>query len=188
MKIKLSFALFIAFFVFNVAPAQQHKMHFNSKNNIGISIGQKEIAPLIQTINGISFNNYFLGIGVGIDNYNYKSYPLFVDVHRYFGKAYKVFFYGDLGYNFSGRNKPGKEINYYSSYKFSGGVFSDFGIGYRTRFIKSSFLTISAGFTYKEMVDRISVPNECFAAPCSVNYSKYEYGNGRVALKAGVDF
>lgn len=188
MKIKLSFVLATAFFVFNGAQAQQHKMHFNSKNNIGISIGQKEIAPLFQTINGLSFSNYFLGIGAGIDNYNYKSYPLFFDVHRYFGRDNKVFFYGNLGYNFSGKNKPGKEINYYTSYKFSGGVFTDFGIGYRTRFIKKSFFTFSAGFTYKELVNKISIANECFAAPCAVDYSKYKYGNGRVALKAGVDF
>jgi hypothetical protein len=53
MKIKLLFVVLIAFFVFNVAQAQQHKMHFNSKNNIGISIGQKEITPLFQTINGL---------------------------------------------------------------------------------------------------------------------------------------
>ncbi|MDQ6902505.1 MAG: hypothetical protein M3139_05765 [Bacteroidota bacterium] len=188
MKIKLSFALIIAMFALNVATAQQHKIHFNSKNNIGISIGQKDIAPLLQTINGISFNKYFFGVGVGIDNYNYKSYPLFIHVRRYFGKDDNVFFFGDLGYNLSGKNKPGKEMGYYTAYDFSGGIYSDFGIGYRTRFINRSFFTVSAGFTYKEMANKISVMNECFAAPCTVDYSKYKYGNGRVALKAGIDF
>lgn len=188
MKVKLCFALFTSLFILNVATAQQHAVHFNSKNTIGISLGQKEMAPLFQTINGLSFNNYFAGVGVGIDDYNYKSYPLFIDARRYFGNDVEFFFYGNLGYNFSGKNKPGKEIPYYTSYKFSGGVYSDFGIGYRTRFIKQSFFTISAGFTYKEMVNKIAVVNECFAAPCTVDYSQYKYGNGRVALKAGIDF
>jgi hypothetical protein len=187
MQRKLFLAVYIIAFLFHAASGQQRKIHFNSKNNFGLSFGQHDAACLYQTINGLSLNNWFAGIGFGMDNYNYKSFPLFVDVRSYFGKTRHVFGYGDLGYNFSGKNKPGKEI-YYTSYHFSGGLFAEAGIGYEFKFIGKSFFTMSAEFTYKEINNKISVVNECFAAPCFVDYSKYKYGNGRVALKAGVDF
>lgn len=170
------------------AKAQQQKAKFNSKNAIGISIGQSGSSLLFQTVNGVSFNNWFYGIGIGADYYNYNSYPLFIDVRRYFGKNGKGFAYGDLGYNMSSNNKPGKEVYYYQSYKFSGGVYTDFGIGYKIKFISKSFFTVSAGFNYKEISNKISIVNECFVAPCPVDYSNYKYGNGKVVLKAGVDF
>ena len=44
------------------------------------------------------------------------------------------------------------------------------------------------GYSYKEINNKVAVTEECFAAPCNVDYSSYKYGNGRVVLKAGVDF
>ncbi len=56
------------------------------------------------------------------------------------------------------------------------------------KFISKSFFTVSAGFNYKEINNKISIVNECLVAPCPVDYSNYKYGNGKVVLKAGVDF
>ena len=69
-----------------------------------------------------------------------------------------------------------------------GGIYTDIGIGYKMKFTgKSSFL-ISTGYSYKEINNKVGVVNQCLVAPCPVDYSKYKYGNGRVVLKAGVDF
>ena len=64
------------------AKAQQQKAKFNSKNAIGISIGQSGSSFLFQTVNGVSFNKWFYGIGIGADYYNYNSYPLFADIRK----------------------------------------------------------------------------------------------------------
>ncbi len=183
------YILFIVASLICFSAKAQQKAKFNSKNSVGISIGQNGSSLLFQTVNGVSFNNWFYGIGIGADYYNYNSYPLFADIRRYFGKNGKGFVYGDLGYNFSGNNKPGKEVYYYQSYKFSGGVYTDLGIGYKMKFIRKSFFTVSAGFNYKEINNKVSagiIP--CYNAPCPVDYSNYKYGNGKVVLKAGVDF
>ena len=178
----------LASFIYFSASAQEEKLKFHSINAVGLSDGQSGAYGLFQTVNGLSYKKWYSGIGFGADYYHYKSYPLFIDTRRYFGKNDKGFAYADLGYNFSGKNKPGKEIFYYNSYHFSNGIYSDIGIGYKMKFIgKSSFL-ISTGYSYKEINNKVGVVNPCLVGPCPVDYSNYKYGSGRVVLKAGVDF
>ena len=188
MKIR-SFPFFLfSFFLCFSAAAQKEKVKFHSVNAIGLSDGQSGVHLLLQTVNGVAFKNFFSGIGVGADYYQYKSYPLFIDVRGYFGKNNKVFAYGDLGYNFSGKNKPGKEIYYYTSYRYTSGVYTDIGIGYKMRLTGNSSFLISTGYSYKEINNRVEVVSPCLVAPCPVDYDNYKYGNGRIVLKAGVDF
>lgn len=166
--------------------AQNKKAKFHSINSIGFVIGQSGTDMMAQSVNGFAYKNVYSGIGFAKDDYNYNSYPLFFDQRIYFGKRNNAFVYGDLGYNISGKNKPGKEI-YYNSYHFSGGVYTDFGIGYKIK-LRKSYLTLSPGFSYKEINNKVGVVNPCLVGPCPVDYSSYKYGNGRAVLKAGVDF
>jgi hypothetical protein len=188
MKIKSIPFFLLSLFIFFSASAQEKKLEFHSINTVGISDGQGGAHLLLQTVNGLAFKNWFSGIGFGADYYGYKSYPLFIDARRYFGKNDKGFVYGNLGYNLSAKNKPGKEVYYYTSYHFNSGVYTDIGIGYRMKFTRRSSFLISTGYSYKEINNKVGVVNECFALPCPVDYSNYKYGNGRVVLKAGVDF
>ena len=168
--------------------AQNKQLKFRSLNAIGFLIGEHGNDIMLQTINGVTYKNFYSGIGFGIDYYDYNSYPLFFDQRIYFGKKNKGFIYGDLGYNFTDKNKPGKEIYYYTSYHFSGGVYTDLGFGYQVKIKRKLFFTLSAGFTYKEINDKVGTTNFCLTPSCPVDYSNYKYGNGRVVLKAGVDF
>jgi len=168
---------------------QDKQIKFRSITSAGLLIGESGTDMMLQTVNGIACKNYFSGIGFGTDYYHFNSYPLFFDQRVYFGKNNKVFVYGDLGYNFSAKNKPGKEIYYYTSYHFNGGVYTDLGFGYRMKIKGKLFFTLSTGFTYKEINDKVGTSTLCLTPePCPVDYSTYKYGNGRVVLKAGVDF
>jgi len=186
MKIKFVSAFFFSLLVFS-ATAQRDKTQFHSLNSIGLSNGQSGGRFLMQTVNGLAFNNWFAGIGFGADYYPYKSLPLFMDGRRYFGKKDKGFIYADLGYNINNNNKPDKWI-FYTTYHSTGGIYSDFGVGYSIKIGRNSSCFISTGFNYKEMSFRVGDGAGCTDTPCSVDYSTYRYGNGRVALKAGVDF
>jgi hypothetical protein len=130
---------------------------------------------------------FYSGIGFGADYYSYNSYPLFFDQRIFLGKSGNVFFYGDIGYNFSSRNnKPGNGV-YYTNYRFSGGVYTDIGIGYRMKLKNRSFVTFSSGFSYKEINNKVAIISSCYLPEsCPVDFSNYRYGNGRVILKAGV--
>jgi hypothetical protein len=164
--------------------AQSRKIQFHSINSVGFVIGESGTDMMLQSVNGFAYKNFYSGIGFAKDDYNYNSYPLFFDQRIYFSEKNKAFAYGDLGYNFSGKNKPGKEVYYYTSYHFSGSVFTDFGIGYKMAFIKKSSLLLSIGYSYKELNDKI----ETIGPADGKNYSNYKYGNGRIVLKAGVGF
>jgi len=165
----------------------QEKVLFKSINTVGLSDGEGGANFLMQSVNGLSLKKWFTGIGFGADYYGYTSYPLFLDARRHFGNR-KGFAYADLGYNISGKNKPGKEVYYYNSYHFSSGVYSDIGVGYTIKFTKGSSFIFCAGYSYKEINNKVGITTECLVAPCPVDYSTYKYGNGRVVLKAGVDF
>ena len=43
------------------------------------------------------------------------------------------------------KTSPGKEVYYYTSYHFTGGVYTDIGIGYQMKFAGKSSFIISAG-------------------------------------------
>jgi len=188
MKIKFIPFFLLPLLIFFSASAQKEKLKFHSINSIGLSDGQSGGYFLFQTVNGLSCRKWFSGIGFGADYYPYKSYPLFLDTRKYFGKNSKGFAYGDLGYNFSGKNKPGKEVYYYTSYHFTGGIYTDIGVGYKMKFMRRSSFLFSTGYSYREINNKVGVANQCLVGPCSVDYSKYRYGNGRVVFKAGVDF
>jgi hypothetical protein len=113
---------------------------------------------------------------------------LFIDGRWYFGDKKSAFIYGDIGYNFTMKNKPGKEIYYYNTYNFRGGIYTDFGIGYQVSLNKYSSLAFSLGHSFKKLQNEVSVITQCLVAPCPVDYSKYDYEFGRMILKAGLVF
>lgn len=168
--------------------AQKKKIHFQSINEFAIVGGENHINTAFQTINGIKGSDWFLGAGIGIDYYRYKTLPLFFDGRWYFGEDKKAFIYGDIGYNFPMKNKPGKEIGSYSTYHFTGGLYSDLGIGYQVRLYKKSLLLFSLGYTSKDLKAKAGNTICPFAGPCYVDYNRYEFSFNRMILKAGLVF
>lgn len=188
MRKRLLIVPFITMISIHLA-AQKNKISFHSINSVSFLIGESATDWSFQTVNGIAYKNLFSGIGAGVDYYHYNSCPLFFDQRIFFGKGKNLFAYGDLGYNFNNKNnKPGKEIGFYSSYHFTGSVYAGIGFGYKQHFAGKSFLNFSAGFSYKQISNRVNVINECFVGPCTVDYNTYQYDNGRAVLQAGIDF
>jgi hypothetical protein len=186
MKRNIILTVIISLSVSFSAIAQKQKIKFHSIEIGGIAGGESQVKPVFQTINGLGFSRWFSAVGIGIDYYRYKTLPLFIDVRRFFGKENKGFLYADLGYNFPLKNKPGKEIGYYDTYHFKGGVYTDIGIGYKTKFIKRSSLLFSMGHSYKELQNEIGITPLC--TECQPYFYYYKFGFGRIAFKAGVEF
>jgi hypothetical protein len=172
--------------VFSISLYAQNQIKFNSINSGGITIGQSGSYGLFQTINGAMFQKWFAGLGAGYDYYYYTTIPLFIDARRYLNKQNNGFLYADIGYNFPWKNKPGKQIFNFSSYHFTGGLYSDIGIGYITKFIKKASFVMSAGYSYKKLNNKVGVINPCLVPPCPETFSDYDYGYGRIILKAGI--
>jgi hypothetical protein len=177
--------LLILLIGFNV-KAQNRKIQFHSINSVGFLIGESGSDILLQSVNGFSYKNFYSGIGFEKDDYNYNSYPLFFDQRVYLGKSENAFVYGDLGYNFHANNKPNKDIGYYDSYNFKGGIYTDFGLGFKVKFINKSSLLFSLGHSYKELKTKIGVTPLCVG--CDSYFYDYKFGYGRVIIKGGVEF
>jgi hypothetical protein len=188
MRKNFIFILIIPFVISVSASAQKTKIQFHSINQFAIVSGESHVNTAFQTINGIQFSNWFSGIGIGIDNYRYNTLPLFFDGRWYFEEDKRAFIYGDIGYNFPMKNKPGKEINYYSSYHFTGGIYTDAGIGFQVPLFKRSSLLFSLGYSSKELNTKVGSAYQCLVAPCPVDYSVYEFSFNRMILKAGLGF
>jgi hypothetical protein len=163
----------------------QEKIKLTSINMAGIVMGQNGNSSLVQTLNGITYKKSFTGVGVGIDYYKNKTIPLFADIRTSIAKT-NFFFFADPGYNFPHKNKPDEKVSFYNTYHFSGGFYTELGIGYKMRLAQKSFLLFSSGYSYKEITNKTGVVSPCLAAPCPVDYTTYKYSYGRVLFKAGI--
>ena len=174
-------------FMFLSISAQKGKPQFSTINSAGALFGQGSPEWLFQTVNGFKYQDLFVGIGLGVDQYAIRSLPLFLDVRMNFGQDKKGFVYGDLGHNFFLKDTRKNDfpipdlINNYS-----GGIYTDIGVGLRASFIKKVKMVVSIGHSFKKMHQQ-SIGHVCpFIPPCYEDVTKYEYGYGRFNLKLGL--
>src|SRR6185295_18507230 len=95
-------SLFIVAFVFlGICASAQKKASFSSRNYVGLLEGEHGSSLQLQTINGVQFSGWFVGLGAGIDWYYRRSIPVFTSVDKDFLKKGKRSFYlsGNVGIN-----------------------------------------------------------------------------------------
>jgi hypothetical protein len=125
---------------------------FQSINNVGLLEGQTGSAFQLQTINGARYQSWFAGLGLGLDDYRFRTIPLFMDIRKEFGKGSNhLFVYADGGISFSWVTD--KEKMGYANEHFSNGFYDDFGLGYKTLLGKRNALQFSLGYSYKNITD-----------------------------------
>ena len=167
--------------------SQTVKPQFRSINAAGISVGESHPQMLLQTVNGLTYKDWFAGVGVGLDEYEIKSLPLFADIRMNFGDKKKGFIYGDIGYNFFLEDKSKEHVFAGSESSYKGGIYTDLGIGMRIKFIKRVNMIFTLGHSYKT-IQQSRVYTICpFFSPCYEEISRYTYNYGRLNLKVGVE-
>lgn len=189
MKFKI--ILLFSFAVLAFAKLQaQHKVKFTSTNLAGILMGSSEPAFQVQSINGIRSKDFSAGIGVGMDNYYYKSIPVFLHVTRKITiKNFAPFIYTDIGLNLPEDRKGDEE--YWQARHYSKGLYFDLGVGYSIPVLKKIAMTFSLGYSQKHLNEKrdqgyfIGFPNWVFHELPSEYYS---YTFRRISLKAGLSF
>lgn len=125
-------------------------------------------------------------MGIGDDKYRYRTLPLFLDGRWNFGEEKQRVFYGDFGYSFAMKNKPGKEVIIIMNIISQEGIYTDAGIGFYFPLYKKSSLLFSLGYSYKRIKNETGV-NICpYAGRCYVDYSPYDLRFGRLTVKAGL--
>ena len=163
------------------------KVSLQTIASIGIIGGESGVKPGFQLIGGITRSKYFTGIGLGYDNYRYRSMPLFADLRINFTKRQIVFVYGDLGYNIPVHIKTDDDI-FKSTNLYYGGVYIDVGLGYRHRLNNKNSFLFSLGYNRKDINNKVGYTYPCFNPPCPEDISYYKYSMGRVVTKLGWEF
>jgi hypothetical protein len=193
MKQEIFFAVGL-FLMMNVMGQQTGKCNYHSINNVAVLKGGSDASLQLQTISGVQYKNFFGGIGVGLDNYYFKTVPLFVDLRKNFLEKKKTpFAYVDLGVNIPWDRA---KIESWSTSYYSSGFLYDMGVGYSIP-IKGRFsLNLSAGYSEKILNESRETTNwgwidfMGFGKPAimSKDTADYKYTFRRVSLKIGISF
>jgi hypothetical protein len=161
------------------------KVKFQSDFQLGILIGQNGHNFQVQSVNGIRINTFSLGLGAGIDFYESRSIPVFLDIKKdLFDKRETPFFYLSGGRHFPWRveaDDAGRK------FETEAGWFYDAGIGYTIPLKKQSIL-FSLGYSYKSYDEKVEYEYWCLWGDCPKTYETYSYKLRRISLRAGIRF
>ncbi len=195
----ICYLFIVIFFSFSHAQIQMKKkpsVNFTTIVQAGILEGQADKTfGQFQLVNGIQYNAWFYGLGLGIDYYGAKrTVPLFLDVKADLKKSGRTpFVYADAGYNFSWLRDGDKMTYWGTDYKTSGGLFYETGLGYKFTLKNKMAFGLSAGYSFKqhkEMYKRnIFMDFPPYNQPGYVQpYDIYDYQFRRISVKFNCSF
>lgn len=150
----------------------------------GVVTGEAGAKPLFQLSGGLSFRDQFIGAGIGYEQYQFNSFPVFADWRFNFGDQKSVFVYVNAGYNFAGSYHRDQETSKTRD-KMQGGFYGDGGVGYRFPAGAMHRLAVSTGYSHKSLVREKIFIYPCGYAGCNetINIYKYRYNYGRIVTK-----
>ena len=162
------------------------KIHFSTINQIGLIVGADGPQLELQSINGVRYNSWFAGAGIGLDYYYSKSIAVFMDVRKnLFIKTWPVYLYADAGINIPWVKKL---ETWEGKHEYEKGLYYDAGFGYRFRISNQSAIIINAGYSVKAFTEKISTGSVCIGGPCPEDKEQVNYQLRRISIKAGLQF
>lgn len=178
----------------NVMGQQKPSFKFHSITNVGVLTGANNAALQLQTINGVQYKTFFGGAGVGLDNYYFRTIPLFIDLRKNFlEKRLTPFAYVDLGSTIPWDRA---KVESWSTSYYRSGLFYDMGLGYSIP-IKGRFgLNVSAGYSQKVSNETSETSRWMWSdyipltggMPSTKDTTYYKYTLRRISLKIGFSF
>jgi hypothetical protein len=169
----------------------QNKVQFQTLGQAGFIKGQNNDALQYQSINGIRYKGYSLGIGVGVDYYYYRTVPVFAEMRKdLFNKKETPFIYAALGSSFPWNKEV--TINAWQRSDFSKGSFYEAGIGYKVPVKGRFFMSFSLGYSQKTLHEikytRMYRDFPPYDTESWSNPMYYDYTFRRISVKAGLGF
>jgi len=176
---------------------------YRSDNYAGLSSGQWGNYGLVQTINGIYQGPWFIGAGAGLDNYRFRSVPLFLSVTRDLPipaiKLGGLFVNLDGGTNLPWYTRTIEPYGGITSSKFHAAAWWSAGVGYKWKLSAAAgsrkALLLSVNYSEKRLKEtETALPPACNGLDCAMVYGPiqqpllYEYLNRVFLFKLGFQF
>jgi hypothetical protein len=181
MKYRICFVQLLILLCASGIAQTKPKIKFTSVNELGILTGESTAEFQMQSINGFSYKTFITGIGIGVDDYYERTFPLFVDIRKSFSKKESApFVYADAGYSFISKSSMTEwEMDR------KGGAYYAVGIGYEISTKGKVKAVFDVGYSYKRF-SRI-IDNEPWRS--SLHYfDTYDYSLSRISMRAGLRF
>jgi hypothetical protein len=183
--------LIFAVYLSGLVSAQQIKeadnWQFHSVNNVGLLEGETGSAFQLQSINGMQYRSWYVGIGLGLDFYRYRTIPLFIDLRKEFGSSVNKFFaYADGGVNFCWLT-DNEKMMYLTDDHFDTGFYTDLGLGYKIGVGKTNHLLLSIGYSLKKLKETYT-SYDYFPPDNRSDKDEINYNLNRLTLKMGWAF
>lgn len=184
-----SFAL--AMFMMVHAQAKKNpvsrKLHYQGSINIGMLNGSSSAATNLQTIHGVQYKTWFAGAGVGLDNYTYRTAPVFFELQKnILNKASTPYLFADIG----GQIPWVKDNQTYwwgTKPDYKAGLYTNIGAGYRFSLSQKYALLFSASYSVKKLKESY-IPFCDFCIPPYPTEVVNEYTLRRLSLMLGFVF
>ncbi len=180
--------LFSCLTLFPFAQTKKEGIKFNSLNSVGMLNGEMTSNFTMQTINGIAYKRFFTGIGVGIDNYGYRTIPVFFDIRKSFGnKPIKPLLFADFGIGFHSKTDqlPEKWWNGMTNYTIKNSFCGEWGLGVEKAIGTSSFF-VTASYALKKFAYTQNVYWDY--GPQGTTLNRFNLSYNRIVLRMGIRF
>jgi hypothetical protein len=176
---------------------------YRSDNYAGLSAGQWGNYGLLQTVHGVYNGPWFIGAGAGLDNYRFRSVPLFLSVTRDLPvpaiKRGGLFVNLDGGTNLPWYKRTVEPYAGFTESKCHAGAWWSAGVGYKWKLSPAAgsrkALLLSVNYSEKRLKEtETGVQGLCYALNCSVignpNQQTYIYAylNRVFLFKLGFQF
>ena len=172
--------------MFPFAQTKKEEIRFNSLNSVGMLNGEIASSFTMQTINGIGYKQFFTGIGVAIDNYGYRTVPVFWDIRKTFGNnSIRPLLFADFGIGFHLKTDqlPEKWSNGITDYTIKNSLCGEWGMGLEKNIGKSAFF-VTASYALKKYAYS---QNDYFEyGPQGTTLNRFDYSYNRIVLRMGV--
>ena len=183
----MKFFFIMAFALLSMCAPAQKKVNFSSQNYVGLLEGEHGSSLQLQTINGVKFNRWFVGLGAGIDWYFRRSVPIFTSVTADFLKKEKRSFYfaANVGINLPWQTNDYPNEWGYVETKSSAGLYWSAGVGYKVGIGKGNdALLMQLAYDYKHVSEKAGHP---YIAEQDPN-DRLDYYLRRLSAKIGWNF
>jgi hypothetical protein len=169
---------------------------FRSGDYLGLAAGQWGNYGLLQTVNGVAKGPWFLGLGAGMDNYRFRSVPLFVSVTRdlpVFSKKSGLFLNLDGGINLPWYKRDFIYVGEGLTSQFHAGSWFSGGLGYKWPLSPRTgkALLLSVNYSEKRLKEHQQFGTPCaYPSVCGISDQTYlyEYLNRVFLFKIGFMF
>ncbi|SFP67858.1 hypothetical protein [Parafilimonas terrae] len=183
---KIIASLLLLGFAYNATAQNALKtpMHFQSILQAGLLAGKTEPSFGVQTINGVRWKQISAGIGAGIDNYVFRTIPVFIDLRADILKSKNSpFVFADAGPQFQWVQDHQKAGSFFNP-EYKSGFYFNAGAGYSIYLFKRNTLTLSAAFSLKKVNESLYTYCDFVACPeQKPTINKYTFR--RLAVMAG---